>query len=401
MDSVNQEVQRPLRSLGPVAWLRKNLFNTWYNAILTFVALWLIYKLAVGLINFLLQANWEPITSRPVLYLVGQYPAEELWRVGLSLAIVSILFGVSWGIWGGLIQTFTYLIIGGSAVIALMPSSIIAVSLPVRIFFIVNVGLVMVGQVIGRSRYGKARTVIILWLLSLPVVIVLLHGFAESQYLPAVQTTLWGGLLINVLLAAIGITASFPVGVLLALGRRSSLPVLRWFCIGFIEIVRGVPLISILFMASIILPLVLPVDVRIDRLIRALIGITMFSAAYMAENIRGGLQAIPLGQYDAARAIGLNATYTTLLIVLPQAIRLVIPAMVGQAIALFKDTTLVLIVGLLEILGVGKSIVVGNPEFVGAQTEVYLFIAVAFWVFTFSMSRSSRRLEKVLGVGER
>ena len=155
------------------------------------------------------------------------------------------------------------------------------------------------------------------------------------------------------------------------------------------------------FMASIILPLFLPGDFRIDRLIRALIGITMFSAAYMAENIRGGLQAIPLGQYDAAKAIGLNGTLTTLLIILPQAIRLVIPAIVGQFIALFKDTTLVLIVGLLEILGVGKAILGGNPQWITAQTEVYLFVAAAFWVFTFSLSRSSRRLEKALGVGER
>jgi general L-amino acid transport system permease protein len=203
------------------------------------------------------------------------------------------------------------------------------------------------------------------------------------------------------LLAAVGIAASFPLGVLLALGRRSSLPVVKTFSTLFIELVRGVPLVSILFMASIMLPLFLPENIRIDRLIRALIGITLFSAAYMAENIRGGLQAIPLGQYDAAKAIGLSGTLTTLLIILPQAIRLVIPAIVGQFISLFKDTTLVVIVGLLDILGIGKSILSTNPEWVNAQKEVYLFIALVFWVFTFSMSRSSRRLEKELGVGER
>ncbi|MGH2537063.1 MAG: amino acid ABC transporter permease, partial [Candidatus Promineifilaceae bacterium] len=175
----------------------------------------------------------------------------------------------------------------------------------------------------------------------------------------------------------------------------------RLFCILFIELIRSVPLVTILFMFSILLPLFLPAEVRVDRLLRALVGITLFSSAYMAENVRGGLQAIPLGQYDAARAIGLNNTYTTLLIVLPQALRLVIPALVGQFISLFKDTTLVVIVGILEILGIAKSIVLGNPEYVGAQAEVYLFVAAVFWIFTYSMSHASRRLERRLGVGER
>ncbi|GMQ78668.1 MAG: amino acid ABC transporter permease [Anaerolineae bacterium] len=401
MESITPEVLRPIRTLGPIAWLRRNLFNNWYNVVLTFIVLGVIYKVLIGLINFLLQANWDPVTTRPVLYLVGQYPAEELWRIGLAVFIISFLFGISWGNWGDLVQTFAYLIIAGSAAAAFIPSTIISVSWPVRIFFLVNITLVFVGRAVGRSRFGKPRTILILWLISLPIVIILIYGFAQSEFMPVVLTTLWGGLMVNLLLAAIGIAASFPVGVILALGRRSSLPVLRWFCIGFIEIVRGVPLITILFMASIILPLFLPGDIRIDRLIRALIGITMFSAAYMAENIRGGLQAIPLGQYDAAKAIGLNSTLTTLLIILPQAIRLVIPAIVGQFIALFKDTTLVLIVGLLEILGVGKAILGGNPQWVTSQTEVYLFVAAAFWVFTFSLSRSSRHLEKALGVGER
>ncbi len=401
MDSTVPVIKRPIRSLGPIAWVRKNLVNTWYNAVLTLIVLWVTYRILFALVNFLLQANWDPVTTSPLLYLVGQYPVEELWRIGISLIIVSFLFGLSWGIWGDLISSFGYLIIAGSAVVAIVPNAIISVPSDVRIFFLINIALVFVARAVGGSRFGKSRTVLLLWLISLPIVIILIRGFPQSELLPRVLTTLWGGLMINLLLAAIGIAASFPVGVLLALGRRSSLPVLRWFCIGFIEIVRGVPLISILFMASIILPLFLPGDFRIDRLIRALIGITMFSAAYMAENIRGGLQAIPLGQYDAAKAIGLNGTLTTLLIILPQAIRLVIPAIVGQFIALFKDTTLVLIVGLLEILGVGKAILGGNPEWIASQTEVYLFIALVFWVFTFSMARSSRRLEKVLGVGER
>ena len=197
MDSVNPDARRPIRSLGPIAWLRKNLFSTWYNAILSLVAIYIIYKLLYGFIGFLLQANWDPVTSR---------------RVGLSLAIVCVLFGISWGIWGGLIQTFAYLLVAGSALIVVVPPSIISVPSQVRIFFVINIGVVFIGRLIGRSRFGKARTVIILWLFSLPVVIVLLYGFAQSERLPVVLTTLWGGLMINLLLAAIGIAASFPVG---------------------------------------------------------------------------------------------------------------------------------------------------------------------------------------------
>jgi ABC-type amino acid transport system permease subunit len=169
----------------------------------------------------------------------------------------------------------------------------------------------------------------------------------------------------------------------------------------FIEPVRGAPLVTILFMASILLPLFLPENVRVDRILRVLIGMTVFAAAYMAENVRGGLAAIPPGQYEAAKAVGLNGFQTMLLIVLPQALRTVIPAIVGQFIALFMDTTLAVIVGLLELLAIGKAIVQGNPLYLRLQAEVYIFIALLFWVFTFSMSYASRRVESALGVGKR
>jgi general L-amino acid transport system permease protein len=201
--------------------------------------------------------------------------------------------------------------------------------------------------------------------------------------------------------SSVGIVFSLPIGILLALGRRSSLPLVRLLCTTFIEVVRGVPLVTILFMASILLPLFLPQGVRIDRVVRAVLGITLFASAYMAENVRGGLAAIPPGQYEAARAVGLNGVLTMLLIVLPQALRIVIPAIVGQFIALFMDTTLVVIVGLLDLLAVGKAVVQGNPEWLTRQAEVYLFVAAVFWIFTFSMSFASRRLETALGVGKR
>jgi general L-amino acid transport system permease protein len=207
--------------------------------------------------------------------------------------------------------------------------------------------------------------------------------------------------MVTLFLAIGGILLSFPLGVLLALGRRSSLPVIKAFSIIFIEGIRGVPLITILFMSSIILALFLPPELRIDRLVRALIGMTIFSAAYTAENVRGGLQAVPVGQIEAAKAVGLNHFQTTLLIVLPQALRAVIPAIVGQFISLFKDTTLVIIVAIVELLNIGKSILQSDLTYLQLQCEVYIFIAAVFWVLSFFMSYASRRLETALGVGER
>jgi general L-amino acid transport system permease protein len=215
-----------------------------------------------------------------------------------------------------------------------------------------------------------------------------------------VTSTLWGGLLLTVLLAAVGIVLSFPLGVLLALGRRSSLPAARLLSTAYIELIRGVPLVTILFMADIMLPLLLPGEWRIDRVARAMGGITLFSAAYVAENVRGGLQSIPSGQIEAARALGLGSVQMNLYIVLPQALRAVIPANVGLFISLLKDTTLVTIVGLLELLGIGRAIL-AQPESLGAHLEVYAFIAAAFFLLCYAMSQASYRLERALGVGVR
>ena len=210
-----------------------------------------------------------------------------------------------------------------------------------------------------------------------------------------------GGLLLTFLLAVLGIVASFPLGVLLALGRRSNLPVVSVLCTMFIEGVRGVPLVTLLFMTQVILPLFLPDNLPIDRVTRAFLAITLFSAAYMAENVRAGLQSVPTGQIEASKALGLGGFNTMLFIVLPQALRAVIPAIVGQFIGLFKDTSLVVIVGLLDIVGIGRAVVLGNPDWLDAQREVYVFLAVVFWVFTYAMSYASRRLETTLGVGVR
>jgi general L-amino acid transport system permease protein len=207
-------------------------------------------------------------------------------------------------------------------------------------------------------------------------------------------------LLLTFLLTVVGIVFSFPLGVLLALGRRSTLPVVRWFSIGYIELVRGVPLITILFMAQLMLPLFLPTGLTLDRVLRAMIGITLFSAAYLAENVRGGLQSIPKGQFEASFALGLNNTKTMGLIILPQALRLVLPILTGQFIALFKDTALVAIVGLFDLLGIART-VLAQPDFLGLQREVYAFISLLYWTLSYGMSYVSQRLEIALGTGER
>jgi len=388
-------------------WLKKNLFSTWYNTLLTLGSAAVLVLVLRGILYWVfVTANWDPVTHSLRLFAVGQYPTSELWRLGAVLAMVSLLMGLSWGQWGGTVRTFALAVAVGFCVIALIPIDLYRVNddpldLAIRAGFLSYPLLVVAGFLLGRRRLGGSRLLAILWVLSFFLTIVLLSGFRNSQVLPRVETGMWGGLLLTFLLALVGIVASFPIGVLLALGRRSSLPVVKIFCTLFIEMVRGVPLVTILFMFSLILPLFLPADVRIDRVIRAMMAMTFFAAAYMAENVRGGLQAIPRGQEEAAKAVGLNGFQTMALIVLPQALRAVIPAIVGQFIALFMDTTLAIIVGLLELLAVGRAVLNANTEWLLLDKEVYLFIAAIFWIFTYAMSYASRQLEKSLGVGER
>jgi general L-amino acid transport system permease protein len=216
--------------------------------------------------------------------------------------------------------------------------------------------------------------------------------------LAPVATELWGGLLLTLVIASVGIAASFPLGVLLALGRRSDLPFVRWTATAYIELVRGVPLVTVLFMASVMLPLFLPPDATIDKLARALVGVALFSAAYLAEVIRGGLQAIPRGQYEAADALGLGYWRKMGLIILPQAIRLVIPGIVNSFISLFKDTSLVLIIGLFDLIGIVEQSVQADAKWTSPQTAAtgYFFAGAVFWLFCLAMSRASARLETKL-----
>lgn len=217
-------------------------------------------------------------------------------------------------------------------------------------------------------------------------------GGVPAVPLPGVDTRRWGGLLLTAVITVVALVASFPLGILLALGRRSSLPLVRGVCTAFIELVRGVPLITVLFMAMLLVPLLNPSLASVENVFRAIVGFTLFSAAYLAENVRGGLQSVPFGQEEAARALGLSGWQVILLITLPQALRAVIPALVGQCIALFKDTSLVALVGLTDLTGMSKA-VIAQAEFVGFQAEVYVFISVIYFIFSYAMAYVSRRIE--------
>ncbi len=244
-----------------------------------------------------------------------------------------------------------------------------------------------------KPRRASQRTAA--WLLAAvpPVMFVLVLGFSGSAILPQTDARLWGGLLLTVLLTLVGILGSFPLGVLLALGRRSHLPVVSAACTLYIEIVRGVPLVTVLFMSMLLLPLVNPALAGPETAAyRAMVAVLLFSAAYLAENVRGGLQAIPPGQEEAGKALGLAAWQVTLFITLPQALRAVIPALVGQFIALFKDTSLVAIVGLIDLTGIAQA-VVAQTEFLGTRREVFIFISIIYFVFSYVMAMVSRQIE--------
>ena len=385
-----QEMKPPANTKGPARWLKDNLFNTWYNVLLSCLALIFLFFAFKGLLTWAFtEAKWEVIPANLQLFGVGAYPREQIWRVWSVIYILCLLVGLSAGMWGGLVLRFAVVLAGIWFIGALLPFE-----LSTRGWFLGAVATTAVSLFLGRGRTGLRPWILGGWLLSFPLIMIVLRGFGEN----GVLTSNWGGLLLTLILAVVGIVVSFPLGVFLALCRQSNLPAIRWVSTAYIETVRGVPLITILFMGNILIPIFMP-GLDINQVLRMGLAITFFSAAYMAENVRGGLQGIPRGQHEAAQAIGLNYVQTMLFIVLPQALRSVIPAIVGQFIALFKDTSLVAIIGLIDLLGVARS-VIANPDWFGLQAEVYLFAAIIYFVFSYSMSYVSQEIETALGVGE-
>jgi general L-amino acid transport system permease protein len=384
---------------GVIGWLRTNLFSTWYNTLLTVLLTGLI-GLALGpLFHWVFRtATWDAVAVNLRLFTVGLYPAEHLWRPGGLLILIAFLFGGSAAHGRGMIRGVCIVLLLLFILLTLLPTG--------RARPLTGGGLLalVAGFRLGRTLSPGSALWSVGWILSLPIALLVLRG-VQSSVLPYVPTTQWGGLMLTLLLAFVGIAASFPLGLVLALGRQSALPLIRIMSIAYIELIRGVPLVSVLMMFALLLPLFLPANfTRPDMLLRVMVGLTLFTAAYVAENIRGGLQAIPRGQYEAATALGLSWLQSMRYIILPQALRAVIPALVGQFISLFKDTSLATIVGLLELLGIAKN-VIEQPQWKtipgGVVFEVFGFTALVYFVFNYSMSLASRRLERALGVGQR
>jgi general L-amino acid transport system permease protein len=399
---VGEQLPPPQARLGVVGWLRTNLFSSVLNSLVTIVLLvmlgWLAYLVVVWVVS---DARWGVVTSNMRLFMLGLYPFEQAWRVWLSLALLSGLTGISAASYGGApLRTLAMWLAAGQALLAGL-AAVSGLGLTITVALLVNGAIVLATYFASLRRPAPRLLLNLAWLAILPVWMLLLQGIG-TPLIPPVQSNLIGGLLLTFLLSIVGIVLSFPFGVLLALGRRSDMPAVKLLSTVYIEVVRGVPLVTLLFMAAIMLPLFLPAGLRFEHLYRAAAGITLFSAAYVAENVRGGLQAIPGGQIEAAHSIGLNSVQTNLYIVLPQALRWVIPANVGLFISLLKDTTLVAVAGtgLRELLGIGQA-VLAQPQWFGAHIEVYIFISVVFFVMCYTLSQASYRLEATMGVGKR
>ncbi len=383
----------------PWNWARKNLFSTWYNSILTVVCLIIAFQTIKGIIVWATtKAQWRVLEANLPLFFAGQFPSESYWRLWIVALIIALLGGLTWGniqreerLWNP-----PLLIILGAAVVG---AAISPIDLTSRLYLLAIIIAATASYVAGRQINPKIMGWMpAIWALSFPVILWLIKG---GLGLTEVSTNDWGGLVLTLFLAIISIVLSFPLGVLLALGRQSSLPVVKLFSTLYIEIVRGLPLIGILFLGQVMLQLFLPPEYpKLDRVIRAIAGLTLFSAAYLAENVRGGLQAVPRGQIEAARSIGLNTPLLTILIVLPQALRTVIPAIGGQFIGLFMDTSLLSLFGMLELIGISRA-VLANPSYIGRYAEVYIFVGIIYWVFCYSMSLASRKIERSLEVGQR
>lgn len=383
--------------LTPLAWLQKNLFSTWYNSLITVLLLWLIvstlYSTTVWAFT---AARWTVIPANLKLFMTGLFPVAQLWRVWTLLGIVFTLAGLTWGT---LARKTAWLLspslLFGVGAIALLVV-LIPTPWPNRLlllgFELLLLITALAGQNLARAIPEFAKWLSALWGVASLVGLWLLVG---GLGLPSVSTGQWGGLLLTIFMAAVSIVASFPLSIGLALSRQSQLPVLRGMAVGLIEMMRATPLTVFLFIGDVMLPIFLPNTVSLDRVLRAMVVLILFCAVYSAETIRGGLQAIPRGQGEAARALGLSTPLTLGLVVLPQAIKISIPALVGVFIQMIQETSLVAILGLLELLGMSRSIL-SNPSFVGRYAEVYFCIGLIYWALCYSMSVGSRRLEQAL-----
>jgi general L-amino acid transport system permease protein len=355
-----EELKPPITEVGVIGWMRNNLFNGWFNSILTLVTVFFLWKIVPPLFRWAFLdslwnttghacreatgACWSIITTNLRFIIFGFFPYDQQWR---PLLAMFILFGL--------------------------------------LFY-------------SRDRKHWSKYLGYGWILGLFVMGLLMKGGLFG--LEAVESTQWGGLPLTLLLSVFGLTAAYPLGVILALGRQSKMRAVKVICVLYIELIRGVPLISLLFMSSIIFPLFLPEGITINKILRAQVAIILFTGAYIAEVVRGGLQGMSRGQYEAAESMGLNYYLTMRLVILPQALKIVIPPTVSILISAFKDTSLVVIIALWDLLKTTQA-VLSNPEWMGFSREAYIFIAILYFLGCFSMSNYSRMLERELSAGER
>lgn len=380
-------------------WIKENLFSSRFDSILTIISLlFLFYVLRLALDWVFNLAQWEVIRANINILMKGSYPGDQVWRIWLGLYLLGAVVGINLRAWNRELNRSTIVIAAIPLILALLPFASANARINLIIIQVAIIAAYLLSSVLSDKR--RRQIAAVTSVLYLPAFILLLEGFTDKDgIMPLVKSDLWGGLLLSVLLAAVGIIFSLPLGIILALGRRSRQPAISALCITYIEVLRGVPLISILFMGNIMLQLFMPQSLPpIDRVIRVMVAITLFTAAYMAEIVRGGLQAIPKGQYDAAYALGYSGFKSMRIIILPQALRIVIPVIVSQFIGLLLDTTLVALVGLYDLLGIGQAIL-SNPNWLGRSQEVYVFIGFIYWLLATSMAFASQRLEKSLGVG--
>ncbi len=354
----HEEIKPPVTEVGVIGWMKANLFNGWFNSALTILVLYLLWLTIPPFVKWALidsvwvgaseqckagdGACWSVITSNIRFITFGFYPHDLQWRPLLAMIILIALLFYS------------------------------------------------------QNRNHWRKSLAYAWLIGLFVMGLLLKGGLFG--LAEVESDNWGGLPLTLLLSVFGLTAAYPVGVLLALGRQSEMPVIKAFCVVYIELIRGVPLISLLFMSSVVFPLFLPEGVTLNKILRAQVAIILFTAAYIAEVVRGGLQGMNKGQYEAAKSLGLNYFQTMRLIILPQALKIVIPPSVSILISAFKDTSLVVIIALYDLLKTTQTTLT-DPKWMGFSAEAYVFLALVYFVCCFAMSNYSRRLEKELDTG--
>jgi len=352
------KLKPPVTSVGVIGWVRSNLFKGWFNSLLTIITIYCLWLIVPPLIRWAFidslwistgaecqqsdGACWSIIPANIRFIIFGFFPYDQQWRPLVAMVLL--------------------------------------------------VGLLFY----SRNRNHWKKPLAYAWILGLFLMGLLMKGGLFG--LIPVETSKWGGLPLTLTLSVVGLTLAYPLGIVFALGRRSKMPVVKTLCVLYIELIRGVPLISLLFMSSVVFPLFLPEGVTINNILRAQVAIILFTAAYIAEVVRGGLQAMPRGQYEAADSIGLNYFLTMRLVILPQALKIVIPPSVQQLISAFKDTSLVVIIALFDVLRTTQT-VLSDPKWMGFSAEAYIFVALIYFLCCFFMSNYSRRLERELETG--